>query len=46
LDTIEERIKALQEQKLELAHNILCDNKNISATAKLTIDNLKSLFNF
>ncbi|XP_029158221.1 transcription termination factor 2 isoform X2 [Nylanderia fulva] len=43
-DTIEERIKALQERKLEIAHNVLSGDNN--AGMKLTLNDLKSLFGF
>ncbi|XP_076167205.1 transcription termination factor lodestar [Ptiloglossa arizonensis] len=42
-DTIEERIKHLQEKKMELAQNILSGDKN-SVTTKLSLNDLKSLF--
>lgn len=42
-NTIEERIKALQEYKLEIAKNVLSGDKSQSAT-KLTLNDLKSLF--
>lgn len=41
-DTIEERIKALQERKLEMAENLLTGTKQ--AGNKLTIEDLKMLF--
>ncbi|XP_012234246.2 transcription termination factor 2-like isoform X1 [Linepithema humile] len=43
-DTIEERIKALQEGKLGIAQNILSGDN--STTTKLTLNDLKSLFAF
>ncbi|XP_016909041.1 transcription termination factor 2 [Apis cerana] len=42
-DTIEERIKHLQEKKMEIAQNVLSGDKN-STVSKLTLDDLKSLF--
>lgn len=45
VDTIEERIKALQERKLEIATNVLSGAKSNAAT-KLTLNDLKSLFGF
>ncbi|CAL7941631.1 unnamed protein product [Xylocopa violacea] len=42
-DTIEERIKNLQERKLDIAQNVLSGDKN-SAASKLTLNDLKSLF--
>ncbi|XP_050470437.1 transcription termination factor 2 isoform X1 [Bombus huntii] len=42
-DTIEERIKNLQERKIEIAQNVLSGDKN-SAVSKLTLNDLKSLF--
>ncbi|KAK1124633.1 hypothetical protein K0M31_006006 [Melipona bicolor] len=42
-DTIEERIKLLQERKIQIAQNVLSGDKN-SAASKLTLDDLKSLF--
>ncbi|XP_025263627.1 transcription termination factor 2 isoform X2 [Camponotus floridanus] len=45
LNTIEERIKGLQDRKLEIASNVLSGDKNNSAT-KLTLNDLKSLFGF
>ncbi|XP_033322889.2 transcription termination factor 2 [Megalopta genalis] len=42
-DTIEERIKHLQEKKLEIAANVLSGDKN-STVSKLTLNDLKSLF--
>lgn len=42
-DTIEERIKHLQERKMEIAQNVLSGDKN-STVSKLTLDDLKSLF--
>ncbi|KMQ96635.1 transcription termination factor 2 [Lasius niger] len=44
-DTIEERIKVLQERKLEIARNVLSGDKN-NAGMKLTLNDLKSLFGF
>nr|XP_033337176.1 transcription termination factor 2-like isoform X2 [Megalopta genalis] len=44
-DTIEERIKRLQEKKMEIAENVLTGAKN-SAASKLTLNDLKSLFAF
>ncbi|XP_078035489.1 transcription termination factor 2-like [Augochlora pura] len=44
-DTIEERIKHLQEKKMEIAENVLTGAKN-SAASKLTLNDLKSLFAF
>ncbi|XP_078048682.1 transcription termination factor 2-like [Augochlora pura] len=44
-DTIEERIKHLQEMKLEIAANVLTGDKN-STVSKLTLNDLKSLFDF
>ncbi|EFN62976.1 Transcription termination factor 2 [Camponotus floridanus] len=45
VDTIEERVKALQEQKLEIARNVLSGDRNDTAM-KLTLNDLKSLFGF
>ncbi|KOC64565.1 Transcription termination factor 2 [Habropoda laboriosa] len=42
-DTIEERIKQLQERKLNIAQNVLSGDKN-STVSKLTLNDLKSLF--
>ncbi|CAK9798659.1 Transcription termination factor 2 [Anthophora quadrimaculata] len=42
-DTIEERIKQLQERKLTVAQNVLSGDKN-SPVSKLTLNDLKSLF--
>ncbi|XP_055907334.1 transcription termination factor 2 [Eupeodes corollae] len=42
-DTVEERIKALQDHKLELANGVLTGAK-VSGGSKLTIDDLKGLF--
>ncbi|KAK9297411.1 hypothetical protein QLX08_008850 [Tetragonisca angustula] len=42
-DTIEDRIKCLQEKKMEIAQHVLSGDKN-SAVSKLTLDDLKSLF--
>ncbi|XP_076648059.1 pre-mRNA processing factor 6 [Halictus rubicundus] len=42
-DTIEERIKHLQEKKMDIAANVLSGDKN-SAVSKLTLNDLKSLF--
>lgn len=42
-DTIEERIKALQERKLGIAQNVLSGKNTV---VKLTLDDLKSLFGF
>ncbi|XP_003699306.2 transcription termination factor lodestar [Megachile rotundata] len=42
-DTIEERIKHLQERKLDIAQNVLTGDKN-SGVSKLTLNDLKSLF--
>ncbi|KZC14429.1 PREDICTED: transcription termination factor 2-like [Dufourea novaeangliae] len=42
-DTIEERIKHLQEKKMEIAQNVLSGDKN-TAVSKLTLNDLKSLF--
>lgn len=41
-DSIEERIKALQQKKLDLANSVLTGAKNIGS--KLTIQDLRSLF--
>ncbi|XP_030374475.1 transcription termination factor 2 [Scaptodrosophila lebanonensis] len=41
LDTVEQRIKALQDKKLELAEGVLTGAK---VSSKLTIDDLKGLF--
>ncbi|KAM0728752.1 Transcription termination factor 2 [Formica fusca] len=45
VDTIEERVKALQERKLEIASSVLSGDKN-NASMKLTLNDLKSLFGF
>jgi len=45
VNTIEERIKALQERKLDIAQNVLSGDRTNSA-AKLTLNDLKSLFGF
>ncbi|XP_071629457.1 transcription termination factor 2 [Temnothorax longispinosus] len=45
VNTIEERIKALQERKLEIARNVLSGDGTNAAT-KLTLNDLKSLFGF
>ncbi|XP_071573079.1 transcription termination factor 2 [Temnothorax nylanderi] len=45
VNTIEERIKALQERKLEIARNVLSGDGSNAAT-KLTLNDLKSLFGF
>jgi len=45
VNTIEERIKALQERKLEIAQNVLSGDRSNAAT-KLTLNDLKSLFGF
>ncbi|KAL0133557.1 hypothetical protein PUN28_000943 [Cardiocondyla obscurior] len=45
VNTIEERIKALQERKLEIAKNVLSGDKSNTAM-KLTLNDLKSLFGF
>jgi len=45
VDTIEERVKALQERKLEIARNVLSGDRNDTAM-KLTLNDLKSLFGF
>ena len=42
-DTVEERIKCLQERKLALADNVLTGSKNTQAS-KLTLQDLKMLF--
>ncbi|XP_055855562.1 transcription termination factor 2 [Episyrphus balteatus] len=42
-DTVEERIKALQDHKLEIANGVLTGSK-ASGGSKLTIDDLKGLF--
>lgn len=42
-NTIEERIKALQERKLAIAHNVLSGERS-KEIAKLTLNDLKSLF--
>ncbi|XP_053997670.1 transcription termination factor 2-like isoform X1 [Hylaeus anthracinus] len=42
-DTIEERIKQLQEKKMEIAQNVLSGGKT-SVASKLTLNDLKSLF--
>lgn len=42
-DTVEERIKALQDKKLALAEGVLTGSKTTGS--KLTIEDLKSLFN-
>ncbi|XP_032689169.1 transcription termination factor 2 [Odontomachus brunneus] len=42
-NTIEERIKVLQERKLAIAHNVLSGERN-KEIAKLTLNDLKSLF--
>ncbi|XP_043513996.1 transcription termination factor 2-like isoform X2 [Frieseomelitta varia] len=42
-DTIEDRIRCLQEKKMEIAQHVLSGDKN-SAVSKLTLDDLKSLF--
>lgn len=42
-DTIEERIKALQEYKLEIARSVLSGVKS-NAAMKLTLNDLRSLF--
>ena len=42
-NTIEERIKQLQERKIEIAQNVLTGHKNTGAS-KLTFNDLKSLF--
>lgn len=42
-ETIEERIKHLQERKLEVAQNVLSGDNN-AAVSKLTFNDLKSLF--
>ncbi|CAK9828141.1 Transcription termination factor 2 [Anthophora retusa] len=42
-DTIEERIKQLQERKLTIAENVLSSDKN-SPVSKLTLNDLKPLF--
>ncbi|XP_072744570.1 transcription termination factor 2-like [Anoplolepis gracilipes] len=44
-DTIEERIKGLQEKKLEIARSVLSGDKN-ATVMKLTLNDLKSLFGF
>ncbi|KAI8044471.1 transcription termination factor 2 [Drosophila gunungcola] len=41
VDTVEQRIKALQDKKLELANGVLTGN---TVSSKLTIDDLKGLF--
>ncbi|XP_072743655.1 transcription termination factor 2 [Anoplolepis gracilipes] len=45
VDTIEERVKVLQERKLEIANNVLTGDKT-KANMKLTLNDLKSLFGF
>ncbi|XP_029679622.1 transcription termination factor 2-like isoform X2 [Formica exsecta] len=45
VDTIEQRIQALQERKLEIASNVLSGDKN-NAAMKITLNDLKSLFGF
>ncbi|XP_070160538.1 transcription termination factor 2-like [Polyergus mexicanus] len=45
VDTIEERVKVLQERKLEIASSVLSGDKN-NASMKLTLNDLKSLFGF
>jgi transcription termination factor 2 len=42
VDTIEQRIKALQDKKLEIATNVLTGARNNAS--KLTIADLQSLF--
>jgi len=41
VDTVEQRIKALQDKKLELANGVLTGS---TVSSKLTIDDLKGLF--
>ncbi|XP_011866098.1 PREDICTED: transcription termination factor 2-like isoform X2 [Vollenhovia emeryi] len=45
VDTIEERVRELQERKLEIARNVLSGDRSNAAT-KLTLNDLKSLFGF
>lgn len=45
VNTIEERIKILQERKLEIAKNVLTGDRSNTAS-KLTLNDLKSLFGF
>lgn len=45
VNTIEERIKTLQERKLEIARNVLSGDRSKTAS-KLTLNDLKSLFGF
>ncbi|KYQ52658.1 Transcription termination factor 2 [Trachymyrmex zeteki] len=45
VNTIEERIKALQERKLQIAKNVLSGDTS-NAVGKLTLNDLKSLFGF
>ncbi|XP_068915165.1 transcription termination factor 2-like [Tenebrio molitor] len=45
VDTIEERIKALQEMKLEIADSMLTGSKKV-INSKLTLQDLKLLFDF
>ncbi|KAG7198793.1 hypothetical protein KM043_001771 [Ampulex compressa] len=42
-DTIEERIRQLQERKLDIAQNVLSGDRS-NAVSKLTLNDLKSLF--
>lgn len=44
-DTIEQKIKTLQTQKLDLASSVLTGTKQYGAN-KLSLDDLKMLFNF
>lgn len=44
LDSIEERIKCLQEKKLSLADGILTGSAQVTGS-KLTIEDMKMLFN-
>lgn len=43
VNTIEERIKALQEKKLAIAQSVLSGERS-KEVAKFTLDDLKSLF--
>lgn len=43
-DTIEERIITIQQKKLDIANDVLTGAKH-SGGSKLTIDDMKSLFN-
>lgn len=44
-ETIEERIKALQERKLEIANSMLTGSKQV-ISSKLSLQDLKMLFGF